>query len=189
MSDIDAMQSRIMAALERIGQGLDGLGPLGPDRDEDEVESLRQQLEDEKQTSAYLEERVEQVSEQLQEAKHGLAAARKAEAARAEADAAKDNDDAARAGALKSLDDALQALRQANQQLRDNNAALRAANAKGIADPDLINAAMQAELEGLRASQAADRAEMDVILAELGQMVGNDRTENAPGAGMEGHDV
>ncbi len=179
MSDIDAMQSRIMAALERIGQGLDGLGPVSDDgKDDGEAETLRQQIEDEKLANAQLEERVKQLNARTREAEEGLASATKADATKAE-------DEAARAKTLKRLDSELQALRHANQQLRDNNAALREANSEGVAEPHLINKAMMAELDGLRASRAADRAEMDVILNELGQIAGESAGNDARGTGME----
>ncbi|WP_324754420.1 hypothetical protein [Roseovarius sp. Pro17] len=179
MSDIDAMQSRIMAALERIGQGLDGLGPVSDNgKDDDEAETLRQQIEDEKLANAQLEERVKQLNARNREAEEKLASATNADATKAE-------DEAARAKTLKRLDGELQALRHANQQLRDNNAALREANSNGVAEPHLINKAMMAELDGLRASRAADRAEMDVILTELGQITGGSADNDARGTGME----
>ncbi|WP_138933751.1 hypothetical protein [Roseovarius arcticus] len=174
MSDIDAMQSRIMAALDRIGQGLDGLGAVG---DADEVKTLRQEVEDEKLANAQLEERVKQLGARAREAETALAAA-------GDADAAKAEESSARAKALKRIDSELSSLRHANQQLRENNTALREANAKGVAEPHLINKAMMAELDGLRASRAADRAEMDVILTELAEIAGKP-DDTAQSAGME----
>jgi len=162
MSDIDAMQSRIMAALDRIGQGLDGLGAVG---DAAETETLRQQVEEEKLANAQLEERVKQLGARAREAEAALAAANDAHVAKAE-------EGTARAKALKRIDSELSSLRHANQQLRENNTALREANAKGVAEPHLINKAMMAELDGLRASRAADRAELDVILTELAEVAG-----------------
>ena len=94
--------------------------------------------------------------------------------------------EAGRKAALRKMDAELQALRLANQQLRDNNAALREANTTGVVEPHLINKAMMAELEGLRAARAADRAEMDLILADLDTVIADEgsgsdapRTEDA----------
>ena len=185
MSDIDAMQGRIMAALDRIGQGLDGMSQSGGAA-EAEDQDLRQQLEDEKLANAQLEERVKQLG----------ARARDAEARLAEMDAAAVTSAAegeARASLLKKVETDLQSLRRANQQLRDNNAKLREANAKGVAEPHLINKAMMAELDGLRASRAADRSEMDTILGELArigngaevQATGTDATNGEGSKGME----
>ena len=84
---------------------------------------------------------------------------------------------------LKKLDDDLQSLRRANSQLRDNNKALREANQAGVAEPHLINKAMLAELEGLRAARNADRAEADVVLGELTRLLngadGDSKREDA----------
>ncbi|SEK35549.1 hypothetical protein [Roseovarius nanhaiticus] len=164
MSDIDAMQSRIMAALDRIGQGLDGMGGNGAEpQDEDKLAKLTQQVEDEKLANAQLEERVKQLSARAREAEAKLADLEAAgRASKAEEDT--------RTKMLRKVEGDLQSLRHANQQLRDNNAKLREANAKGVAEPHLINKAMMAELDGLRASRAADRTEMDAILGELARI-------------------
>jgi hypothetical protein len=49
---------------------------------------------------------------------------------------------------------------------------LRAANETGVGEPHLINKAMMAELEALRAVRSSDRAEVDAIIAELEPIVG-----------------
>ncbi|UWQ51399.1 colicin transporter [Leisingera caerulea] len=69
--------------------------------------------------------------------------------------------------ALLRLDTELQQLRQANEELRASNAALREANAQGLGDAGLINASMEAEIEGLRAAQASDQAQVNAVLAKL----------------------
>jgi predicted nucleic acid-binding Zn-ribbon protein len=168
MSDIDAMQGRIMAALERIGQGLDGLGPQATAEETAELETLRQQLEDERLANAQLEERVKALNKRAKQAE---------EAAENAGAGGPDHADT-----LRKLDGELQSMRRANQQLRDNNAALRKAGEAGVVEPHLINKAMMAELEGLRTARATDRAEMDVILAELGQIMPVDAADNAASA-------
>lgn len=165
MSEIEELQRRIAAALDRIGQGVEGRAATGG---ADEVATLKQQLEDERLANAQLEERLRTLKSRQ-------------EAAQAEADAAR----AATVQKMAKLDRELQALRKANQQLRDNNAALREANTQGVGEPHLINKAMMAEIEGLRASSATDRAEAHMILSELGRVLeeaegGDDtRTEEA----------
>lgn len=72
---------------------------------------------------------------------------------------------------LSALDGDLQALRAANEQLRTANAALRAANAEGVGQPELINQGLEAEIEGLRAARAADKAEVDVVIARLAPLL------------------
>ncbi|MCU0856587.1 MAG: hypothetical protein MUF63_17420 [Rhodobacteraceae bacterium] len=58
-----------------------------------------------------------------------------------------------------------------NDGLRASNAALREANAAGLADADLVNGAMEAELASLRATTDARRAEIDAILARLEPLI------------------
>ncbi len=153
MSQIDELERRIAAALDRIGQGLDGMSAGGGD-DASELEATRRELEEEKLASAQLEERLKVLSQKQKER------AEAEDAARAE-----------QADTMRRLDMELQSLRKANQQLRENNQALREANEAGVAEPHLINKAMMAELEGLRAARAADRAEADVVLADLGRLI------------------
>ncbi|NSY36978.1 colicin transporter [Leisingera sp. ANG59] len=77
--------------------------------------------------------------------------------------------------ALVRLDSELQQLRQANEELRASNAALREANAQSLGDAGLINTAMEAEIEGLRAAQASDQAQVNAVLAKLEPLLVNAR--------------
>lgn len=149
MSEIEELERRITAAMDRIGQGLEAL-QSGGSADEGELDKLKQQLEDEKLANEQLKERVKTL--------------------KARTDAAQDEIDkikADHADGLAKFDKDLQSLRTANEQLRENNKALREANEAGVAEPHLINKAMLAELEGLRAARAADRSETQAILSEL----------------------
>lgn len=163
MSQIEELQSRITSALDRISQGLETRsGEEGADASE--LEALRQQLDDERIASAQLEERVKRMKDKL-------------EAAEAETNKSMEEHRAS----LTALDGELQSLRRANSQLRDNNKALREANEAGVAEPHLINKAMLAELEGLRAARTADRAEADAVMGELNRLLqsteDSDKTE------------
>lgn len=160
MSEMDELQRRITAALDRIGQGLDG---LTAGEGEDERAALRQELEDERLASAQLEERLKTLRQKLEEER---AAARTAETERA--------------GLLHRLDADLQSLRKANQQLRDNNRALREASEQGVSEPHLINKAMLTELEALRATRAAERAEVDAVMADLARAIDGAADEDHP---------
>jgi len=162
MSQLDELQSRITAALDRISQGLEEMSAGGGPGAE-ELDSLKQQLEDEKLASAQLEERLKRMKDKLDEA-------------RAELEAAGDGQRAE----MQKLDNELQSLRRANQHLRENNKALREANAAGVAEPHLINKAMLAELEGLRAARNVDRAEAEAVMAELTRMIENAGSGDAP---------
>ena len=146
MSEIDALQQRLTAAMDRIASGLDGLGASAGD----ETAALQTALDDEKIANAQLTERVKKMGERQDSA---LAAAQAA------TDAAQSR--------VAEMDLILQQLRHSNDQLRASNAALRAANADGLADPDVINTSMMAELDALRASRAADVAEAYSIIDAL----------------------
>jgi uncharacterized protein YhaN len=76
------------------------------------------------------------------------------------------NVDAGRARSSR-MDRELQRLRQVNAELRDINGQLREALTESVSEPHLVNKAMLAELEALRATRSADAAEMDAILEEL----------------------
>ena len=149
MSQLDDLERRITAALDRIGQGLDGLD-AGGGVDATELEALRKELDDEKMASAQLEERLKAVTQKQKQ---------------------RSESEAQQADAMRKLDAELQSLRRVNQQLRDNNKALREANEAGVAEPHLINKSMMAELEGLRAERAADRAEADAVMADLERVI------------------
>ncbi len=217
MSETDELTRRIAVALDRIGQGLEGLslpvetpapvddataGPVVPpmaaeaevegDEEnvsadlltpvppsvpapldepdapppgvpvggEDDVEALRAALEDERIANAQLEERVRAIKAK----QSSLVAALEERVAEQQT-------------AMARLDGDLQRLRAANDQLMETSAALREAQEAGLADPDLIDRAMQAELEALRARQAADAAETGAVLAALGALVAEDTAE------------
>ncbi|MEM8654749.1 MAG: hypothetical protein AAGF36_08375 [Pseudomonadota bacterium] len=142
MSDIDALQQRLTAAMDRIAMGLGGLD----NADDDAIAALQTALDDERTVNAQLTERVRKLSDAQ-------------DSAQAAADAAQ--------ARMKDLDLELQRLRAANDQLRESNAALRTANEEGVGEPHLINTAMRAELEGLRAARAVDVAEASSIINAL----------------------
>jgi len=75
----------------------------------------------------------------------------------------------------------LQRQRRAAAGLREALEKLTAAQAEGVAEPHLINRAMLAELESLRAERQAEIAEMDDILAALDPLVGSAQDESAMG--------
>ncbi|WP_084862259.1 hypothetical protein [Salibaculum halophilum] len=184
MSEIAQFETRISAALDRIrvaaeaasagadagpdivpepdpeGQaGRDADQPATPEADaapeaaaapEADVEDLRRQLDEERTANAQLEERVKTLKHRqdgkLTELENAVAAGRKRAA---------------------KMDRQLQRLRQVNAELRQINDQLRQAVEAGISEPHLVNKAMMAELEALRATREADAAEIDAILGEL----------------------
>jgi hypothetical protein len=64
-------------------------------------------------------------------------------------------------------DGELQKLRAVNGKLRENSAALRDVHASAVSDPSLINAALAVEVEALEVSRDADVAELTAIRNEL----------------------
>ncbi len=148
MSQIEELQRRITAAMERIGSGLEALEPPRPDPGPDP--ELVSQLEEEKLVTAQLEERLRAIKSGHAETLERLGA-----------------EQARQAEAMALLDMDVQRLRLANDLLREANAALREANQEGVGDPGLINKAMLAELESLRAARATDAAEAGAVLSRL----------------------
>jgi hypothetical protein len=156
MQDITELEKRITTALERIGKGLDRLAaqpkpaassaaasPAAP-----AAEALRAQLEEEKSLTAQLQARLRAAKER--EAKGDLQ--EKLDRLTQDLD-------------VKGLE--LQRMRRVNASLREQLEALRSAQTAGVTDASLINKAMLAELDALRATRLTEIAEMDDILAAL----------------------
>ncbi|MDD9721432.1 hypothetical protein PVW51_12025 [Sulfitobacter sp. PR48] len=150
MSDIDELQRRITAAMDRVAAGLEGLGKDAGAPDPEMVQAL----EDERTANAQLTERVRALKARAESENATLRTQVEESQAR-----------------IAQLDIELQRVRRANAQLTDACAALQEANAEGVGDAHLINKAMLAELEGLRAARAADVAEGSAILAALGPLL------------------
>jgi uncharacterized protein (DUF885 family) len=72
---------------------------------------------------------------------------------------------------VRAQDAELGRLKRANDALRASAEAIRKAVADGPVSGEMLNQAMAAELEATRASQAADRSELDAILAELKPLI------------------
>lgn len=162
MSDISLLEGRITAALDRIRRGvewMDELAAAAPslplDPTKTEVDSLRARLDEERTVNAQLEERVRA----LKERQDGRVAQLEAEVSDSRAQ-------------MTAADHDLQSLRQTNADLRDVTAQLREALAHGVTEPQLINRAMLAELEALRAARAVDLAEVNAVIAELRPLLG-----------------
>jgi ABC-type uncharacterized transport system permease subunit len=162
MSEIEELHRRITAAMDRIGQGLDGLsGASAPadtgidtGADADALAALQQALDEEKLANAQLKERVAALRKQLDNTETNAAQHFQEQGTRSAA-----------------LDGELTRLRKANEQLRNSNAALREANEAGVGEPHLINKAMLAELQALRAARAADAAEAQAIMGTLAPLI------------------
>lgn len=159
MQEIGELEQRITAALERIGKGVDRLAqlprapvpqppvpqaPAAPVADA----ALRAQLEEEKSLTAQLQERLRSLKERD-----------------SKSDLQDKVDKLTQQLDVQGLE--LQRMRRTTASLRDQLAALRAAQTAGVTEPQLINKAMAAELDALRALRLTEVAEMDDILAAL----------------------
>jgi len=156
MAEIAELEGRITAALDRIRQGLDGMtaAPSGGD-------DLQQLLDDEKLANTQLQERVTSLSGKVKAAESAL------EDMRAK---------------LAEVTRESGRLLEVNRRLTENSEALREANTQGIGDAHLVNKAMMAELDALRAARGTEIAEIEAILSDL-QM----QMTTAAAAGGEGH--
>ncbi|HHS89615.1 MAG TPA: hypothetical protein ENJ26_04525 [Rhodobacteraceae bacterium] len=155
MSDVHELEKRLSAALDRIAKGLSAVAPVAAGApDPAELERLRETLETERNANAQLEQRVLAIKEKQEK----LVASMEAEVNRLRAE-------------VEQQEAAVQKMKRVNKRLRENNRALREANRQGVADPELINNSMVAELDALRASRESDRAELDMILSELKPLV------------------
>lgn len=154
MSDIVEYERRITAALTKISEKIGEVGAATPAID---TSALEEALEAERTVNAQLEERVRAIKVKQEEKMAQL-----------------EKRVATLQTGLGQLEGDVSRLKGVNGQLRDNNNALREANQGGVGDPHLINKAMLVELESLRAIHKADRHEMDSLLGELGQIIGED---------------
>lgn len=162
MADIEELQRRLTAAIDRIAKGVDRLdAAAAPAADPEEIEELRSRL-------AAAEEALgeERIAGQQREARIRALHA-KLEDAQATMKTRLD----AQTEATAQVDLERSGCARANAQLRANNKALRAANQAGLADPHLINNGLIAELEALNAARAAETAEAEAIAAAFKQLL------------------
>ncbi len=147
MKDLAELEGRITLALDRITLGLEALPPPGPSEKEiqlmHELEAATAALEKERASNAAL-------TDALREALARPGAGSNDAAARADRQAQE-----------------MQRVRETNRHLRHVIGRLREAEAAKVGDAELVNTALKAELDALRADRAAERSELDEILAEL----------------------
>ncbi len=151
MNDISELESRIAAALDRAGRALDQISAVSTEPVESsDAAALKEELDAERVANAQLEERVRAIKEKQET----TLAALEAEVSRLRQ-------------SVTEKDGSVQRMRAVNSELRQSNQAMRDAISQGLADPHLVNRSMMSELESLRATRDADRAELDDILAAL----------------------
>lgn len=175
MQEITELERRVSAALDRIGRGLDrlpvrsarakgadteteageteaGAGvPAGADGDAAAtIAGLRRALEEERTAAAQLQERLRAVKDKDLIVQSQLT--EKVEKLTRQLD-------------VQGLE--LQRMRKTSISLREQLRVLREAQASGLAEPHLLNKAMLAELDALRATRLTEMAELDELAAAL----------------------
>lgn len=151
MGQIQDLEQRIAAAFARISAGVDAMAsqpaamPLAPPDDD-----LAMALDEERMANAQLNERLTMLHKR---------------ASQTEQDLVDQVETLTRHLDAQGLD--LQRLSSTVGQLREDLRRLREAAVQGVVDPGLINKAMLAELEALRATRTAEANEMNDILTAL----------------------
>jgi hypothetical protein len=160
MHEIAELERRITAAMDRIGLGLGALAEAArttaapvvaaSGASDAELAQLREALDEERMANAQLNERLRVLRDRD---------------ARAQAEAAEEVDRLTRLLDEQGLE--TQRLHKLTVKLREDLRQLREAAEDGVADAAMINKAMLAELEALRADRSAEAAEMRDIIAAI----------------------
>lgn len=156
MSNMAELEHRITEALARIEAGLDrGRTERVAVADNSTVlAALKDALADEQTLTAQLTERLRAVKDRDAQSVQALEA--KVESMTRQLD-------------VQGLE--LQRMRKTTVQLREQLRMMREGQEKSLADPHMINKAMLAELEALRAARSSEVVEMEEILAELTPLI------------------
>lgn len=188
MQDLAELERRINAALQRIATGIEaGVGTGGEaavpvdapaatsPAAQDEIAGLKAELTAER-------DRANALAQQLESAQK--LAAQKTAAPKPAGRAGTPSELEARVEQLTRQVDVqgleMQRMRKNVVQLRENLRALRRSATDALADPELINRAMQAELESIRVTRFAEMAELDEIIAELDPLIASPNDPIAP---------
>ena len=151
MHEIEELQRRITAALDRIGTGVEAVeAPAGASGTGAEAGDLETALEDERRAAAQLRDRLEAMK-----ASHD----RELDEARSALEQAK--------ALLSEVEEDRNRLKAANEALGEAARSLRDATGDGVSDADLVNNAALAELDALKTMRASDRAELDALMRLL----------------------
>ena len=195
MSQIEELQSRMSRALDRIAKGVEALSAAPPSAPAPEpqpeaapgpatavdtswaeaaeeaaaeaaaeIARLRNALDEEKMANSQLEERVKTLRSRLEEAQAAPAAPMVSDAALMERVEAQRE-------SMAALDAVMQRLKTANDMLRKTCEEMRGALQDNVGEPHLVNKAMLAELEALRAARAAEEAEIRAVLGAMAPLL------------------
>ena len=154
MNSLADLEQRLSAAFDRIDGGIAAMPPHATVAAPQISDDLQQALDDERIVTAQLQERLRAVKEK-DELVQAQSTARIVQMTQQ----------------LDTQGAELKRMRNTTVQLREVLRILREASAQGLSDPHLINRAMLAELDALRATRQTEVAEMDEILAELAPLI------------------
>ena len=155
MQNLTELEQRLAMALDRIGTAIDGLPvEISPVEDPAVNADLQMALDEERMLCAQLNERLRAVKDKDIQSQTQYGEKFEQMAQQLDAQGAE-----------------LKRMRNTNVQLREVLHILREAAAQGLPDPELVNRAMLAELDALRATRLTEVAQMDEILAELAPLI------------------
>ena len=155
MQDLADVEQRLAAALDRIDASMKML----PASSTFAVaakggEDLQMALDEERMLSAQLNERLRAVKEKETESQSQVSAKLNQMSHQLDVQGAE-----------------LKRMRNTNVHLNEILRILREAAAQGVSDPHLVNRAMLAELDALRATRLTEVSQMDELLAELSPLI------------------
>jgi len=153
VTEITELERRITDALARIDAGVDTLGQGAAGESTGDTAALQEALEAEKAANAQLEERVAAIKDKQETLIKDL----EKQISDLTATVARQEEDAKTLIAL-------------NNELREATEARQATS--GDKDAELVNKALQTELEALQTARKADLAELETIMTELKPLIG-----------------
>ncbi len=155
MQDLADVEQRLAAALDRIDASMkmlpasSALAVVAKSG-----EDLQMALDEERMLSAQLNERLRAIKDKEIQTQAQLSAKLNQMSNQLDAQGAE-----------------LKRMRNTNAQLNEILRILRESAAQGVSDPHLVNRAMLAELDALRATRLTEVAQMDELLAELSPLI------------------
>ena len=183
MSDISVLEQRLAAALRRISTATEALPKAfmvgasssnfdlthsgSQNSDATALAEVRSRLTAASAKLTAQEEKIEELVQALEDSREKQASSILIE----------DSQSNLLADAFSELEIDLSQLTQSNRQLRTANQNLRDANAEGLSDAGLINSGLQSEIDSLSAERAAEKAQLQVLIAALSKAAATDVTK------------
>ena len=183
MSDISVLEQRLAAALRRISTATEALPKAfmvgasssnfdlthsgSQNSDATALAEVRSRLTAASSKLTAQEKKIEELVQALEDSREKQASPIRIE----------DSQSNLLADAFSELEIDLSQLTQSNRQLRAANQNLRDANAEGLSDAGLINSGLQSEIDSLSAERAAEKAQLQVLIAALSKAAATDVTK------------